>query len=147
MYIGRHWKKYLLIFSLIIVLISIDCRTRLEQNTQVLFYFHTAENVRMINDDCVNQLSKIEHDNAFLATEQLIQQEHFFRLIRNSYRSVVSGKSSLCFGIYIIALLVAISQQKCRQIHIHDIWYIRHRYDHIIYIQDTDGPKGIAMQN
>ena len=46
MYIGRHWKKYLLIFSLIIVLISIDCRTRLEQNTQVLFCFHKAENVR-----------------------------------------------------------------------------------------------------
>ena len=111
MYIGRHWKKYLLIFSLIIVLISIDCRTRLEQNTQVLFCFRKAENVRMINDDCVNQLSKIEHDNAFLVTEQLIQQEHFFRLIRNSYRSVVSGKSSLCFGIYIIALLAAISQQ------------------------------------
>lgn len=100
MYIGRHWKKYLLIFSLIIVLISIDCRTRLEQNTQVLFCFHKAENVRMINDDCVNQISKLEYDNAFLATEQLIQQEHFFRLIRNSYRSVVSGKSSLCFGIY-----------------------------------------------
>lgn len=147
MYISRHWKKYLLICLLIIVLISIDCRTRLEQNTQVLFCIHNAENARMINDDCVNQISKLEYDNAFFVTEELMQQEHFFRLIRNSYRSVVSGKSSVCFGIYIIALLAAISQQKRRQIHIHDIWYIRHRYDHIIYIQDTDGPKGIAMQN
>ena len=147
MYISRHWKKYLLICLLIIVLISIDCRTRLEQNTQVLFCIHNAENARMINDDCVNQISKLEYDNAFFVTEELMQQEHFFRLIRNSYRSVVSGKSSVCFGIYIIALLAAISQQKCRQIHIHDIWYIRHRYDHIIYIQDTDGSKGITMQN
>ena len=76
MYIGRHWKKYLLIFSLIIVLISIDCRTRLEQNTQVLFCFRKAENVRMINDDCVNQLSKLNM-TMLLVTEQLIQQEHF----------------------------------------------------------------------
>lgn len=105
MYIGRHWKKYLLIFSLIIVLISIDCRTRLEQNTQVLFCFHKAENVRMINDDCVNQLSKIEHDNAFLVTEQLIQQEHFFGLIRNSYRSVVSGQVKAVFALAYILLL------------------------------------------
>ena len=146
MQISRQWKQYLLICSLIIVLVSIDCRTRLEQNTQVLFYFHEMKNTETADVDYLKQISGMELGSVFLLTEQLIQQEHFYRLIRNYCRNEVSAKCSLLAGAFIIAALAAISQQKCRQIHIHDIWYIRHRYDHIIYIQNTDGPKRIAMQ-
>lgn len=146
MQISRQWKQYLLICSLIIVLVCIDCRTRLEKNTQVLFYFHELENAETADTDYMKQISEMELGSVFLLTEQLTQQEHFCRLIRNYCRNEVSTKCSLLSGAFIIAVLAAISQQKCRQIHMHDMWYIRHRYDHIIYIQNTDGSKRIAMQ-
>ena len=142
---GKRVRQCIMICLLLVMIIFIDCRTRLDANAQVLFCLHerivqsTEENA-----DYIMQMNKLVHENTYLLQEQMHRGELVTAQGR-LWRSQISTRFESILGICILVLLFALSEQKSRKIRIYDNQYILQRYYHIIYIQDSDGRKKVSM--
>lgn len=139
-----HLKRRILISMLILFVLCIDCRSRLETGSQVLFCSQQAAQSELQAAAGTQVLEAKLHTTARLTSEQVKLDEIFGM---HNYRNTTSGYSRynwlLCMCV--LLLLTALSQRKSRGIRLYDICYICRRFYHITYIQDKDGPKRTAM--
>lgn len=147
MQIKKKMRQCIIIWLLLGMVIFIDCGTRLDAGAQVLFClrehidYELGENY---DTDCMMQTEQLIHENAYLLQEQLRCSDSL-TVQGKLWRTPNSMRFDYIVGICLLALLLALSGQKNRKIHIYDNQYILQRYYHIIYIQDSDGRKKVSM--
>lgn len=147
MQIKKKMRQCIIIWLLLGMVIFIDCGTRLDADAQVLFCLREHidyEPEENYDTDCMIQTEQLIHENAYLLQEQLRCSDSL-TVQGKLWRTPNSMRFDYIVGICLLALLLALSGQKNRKIHIYDNQYILQRYYHIIYIQDSDGRKKVSM--
>lgn len=108
------------------MVIFIDCGTRLDADAQVLFYLREHidyEPEENYDTDYMIQTEQLIHENAYLLQEQLRCSESLI-VQGKLWRNPNSIRFDYIVGICLLALLLALSGQKNRKIHIYDNQYI-----------------------
>lgn len=149
MQIKRKKGQRIMIWLLLVMVIFIDCGTRLDAGAQVLFCLREHIDYELkenYDTDCMIQTEQLIHQNTYLLQEQLRCSESL-TVQGKLWRNQSSIRFDYIIGICILGLLLALSGQKNRKIHIYDNQYILQRYYHIIYIQDSDGRKKYSCCN